>query len=220
MVNIFLISGSYKKQYFEEDFIKELKSEIKDNNVLCFIPTNFNEISRNKQRCQKIVQWFNQKRIIFKKVRIIDYSIDRNQALEYLKESNIIFLYGGDTLKQIEGINKLKIKDSIIKYSKNVIGMSAGAINLAKKVVLTKDVEDNIPETTIYEGLGLTSINIEPHCDFQNEEHWEDLLKSSQICKIYCMEDNCSIIVKNNKIKILGNYCIIENGVITFENRS
>lgn len=219
MQNIYIISGSYTKRYFEKDFIEELKKELNDNNILCFIPTDFADIEKNKERCVKMSGWFEQEGIVFKKKNIIDYSVNEKEAENMIKESNLIFLNGGDTLKQIEGINKLNIANTIKNKGQNVVGMSAGAINLAKRVVVARDIEDNIPETQVYKGIGLSDINIEPHCDFEDNNHWNDLLEASKINKIYCMVDNCSIIIKDNKIKYFGNYCIIENGKIIFDNR-
>lgn len=219
MQNIYIISGSYTKRYFEKDFIEELKKELNDNNILCFIPTDFADIEKNKERCVKMSGWFEQEGIVFNKKNIIDYSVNEKEAENMIKESNLIFLNGGDTLKQIEGINKLNIAKTIKNKGQNVVGMSAGAINLAKRVVVARDIEDNIPETKVYKGIGLSNINIEPHCDFEDNNHWNDLLEASKINKIYCMVDNCSIIIKDNKIKYFGNYCIIENGKIIFDNR-
>ena len=96
--------------------------------------------------------------------------------------------------------------------------MSADAINLAKKVVITKDEENNIPETMIYEWVGVTDINVEPYCEFEKVKHWHDILETSKINKIYWMDDNCCIIQEESKIEILGNYRILNDGKVEFSN--
>ena len=214
----YLISGSYTMKGFQKNVMNELKKDLSEENSLCFIPTDFDDIEKNIDRCKKIVSWFNKSNIEFKHVYIIDNIIKTKEAKELIKKSNVIFLNGGDTLKQIKGINSKKIKEVLNDNSKVIIGMSAGAINMAKTVLIAKDVEDNIPETMQYDGIGVTDINIEPHCDFKNREHWKDLLDASEINKIYCMKGNCSIIIRDNKTKFLGNYCIINNGEIEYNN--
>ena len=102
--------------------------------------------------------------------------------------------------------------------NKIVIGMSAGAINMAKKVVLAKDPDDNILELSIYEGLGLTDINIEPHCDFSNKEHWKELEKASEINEIVVMNDDAYIICDDD-ISYYGTYLILKNKEIFVDNK-
>lgn len=218
MKSIYLISGSYVKEGFPQDISDCMKEEINDNYSFCFIPTKFDEIDKNNERCNKILTWFKDKDILFKKYFVIDDRLTSEEAINIIKESDVIFLTGGDTLRQIDGINKLKIKDVLHNSGKVIIGMSAGAINMAKNVVLTKDIEDNIPETCFYEGIGVTDINIEPHCDFSDKEHFNDLLEASKKSKIICMKDNCSIKIKDNETEIFGNYSIINNGIIIYDN--
>ncbi len=217
-MNIYLISGSYTMTGFQEDVITELKKDLDDKNELCFIPTDFSDAENNHKRCEKIVKWFEKHDISFDSVNIIDDSISNITAKKIIDKSNIAFFNGGDTLKQIEGINRKNIKDAFINNTKNIIGMSAGAINMAKNVLVARDIEDNIPNTMQYPGIGVTNINIELHCEFDNVEHWKDLLEASKINKIYCMKDNCSIIIRNGKPKFLGNYCIINKGKVEYSN--
>ena len=217
----FLISGSYTMNGFNNDVMMEFKKEmskINDLKKLCFIPTDFSDIKKNKERCRKIQKWFKKHNIIFDDVFIIDDSVSNDEACIIINSSNVIFLNGGDTLMQIDGLNKKNIRNKISSFSKIIVGMSAGAINMAKNVLITKDEDDNIPETMLYPGIGVTNINVEPHCDFSDKNHWNDLIEASKINKIYCMTGNCSIIVDGDKEKVLGNYCIICNGRIIYNN--
>lgn len=56
---------------------------------------------------------------------------------------------------------------------------------MAKKVVLAKDVDDNIPEISIYNGIGLVGINVEPHLDSASEEYMNQIYEASQHTAIY-----------------------------------
>ena len=217
-MNVYLISGSYTMTGFEKNVMEELKKDLDDVNQLSFVPTDFSDIEKNRERCEKTIKWFEEHNIYFDSVNIIDDSISDITAKKIIAKSNIVFLNGGDTLKQMEGINKKNIRDVFKNNVKNIIGMSAGAINMAKTVLVARDIEDNIPETMQYQGIGVTDINIEPHCEFDNIDHWKDLLEASKINKIYCMRDNCSIIIRNGKPKFLGNYCIINKGKVEYSN--
>ena len=136
-----------------------------------------------------------------------------------IKDSNIIFLLGGDTLKQIKSIKYY----SLIKYIKNetkiIVGISSGAINMAERVVLAKDIEDNIPNLSIYKGIGITNINIEPHCDFNNKIHWKDLEEASLYTNLIIMHDDSYIIIDGNIIKYYGHYIEMKNKNISYNNQ-
>lgn len=219
MKKVYMLSGSYTKRVFPEDVMKDLNEELNEEPTLAFIPSNFNDHENNLNRMNKTIQMFENSGVKFKTGYLIDNAITKEEAIKIMKKSDVVFLTGGNPLEQIDGINNLDIRDAIKEYGKIIVGMSAGSINMASKVLLAKDEEEDIPETVVYDGIGLTNINIEPHCDFDNKEHWQDLLEASKINKIYCMEDNCSIVIKNKETKINGNYCIIHDGKIEFDNR-
>ena len=220
MKKVYMLSGSYTKRVFPEDAMNDLNEELKKESTLAFIPTNFDDHDNNLERVNKIIQMFKNSNVEFKEGYLIDNQVTKEEAIEIMKKSDVVFLTGGNPLEQIDGINNLDIRDAIKEYGKIIVGMSAGSMNMASKVLLAKDEEEDIPETVVYDGIGLTDINIEPHCDFENKEHWQDLLEASKINKIYCMVDNCSIVIKGSETKIYGNYCIINNGEIEFDNRN
>lgn len=86
------------------------------------------------------------------------------------------------------------------------MGLSAGAINCAKRVVLAKDESDNIPELSIYSGLGLVDINIEPHLDLTREKHLQEILEAAKHTEIIGLYDNSFIRVDGTEYQIFGPY--------------
>lgn len=118
-------------------------------------------------------------------------------------------LYGlraGSTLAQIYNIKKLELIDAL-QYREGVtIGMSAGAINMAKKVVLARDLDENLLEMAQYDGIGLVDINIEPHLNKSSSEHIEDVKIASEVSPIYGLNDETFIKVVNGCMEIFGEY--------------
>ncbi|MEI5907962.1 Type 1 glutamine amidotransferase-like domain-containing protein [Bacillus spongiae] len=93
-----------------------------------------------------------------------------------------------------------------------IIGISTGSINKAKKVVLAKDINDNIPPLSIYDGIGLVDINIEPHIDSARKKHIEeDIYEATRFITIYGVYDNSFIKIVNDKMDIFGTYIKYEN---------
>ena len=70
----------------------------------------------------------------------------------------------------------------------------------------------------LYKGIGITDINIEPHCDFRNKEHWKDLEEASKYSNIIVMHDDCYIIVENDTPSYYGSYIKMINSSIYYKN--
>ena len=212
-----LMSGSYTKMEIYQNIIDFLNKNIKDKKIISFVCCEFDSYEENDHFVDKLIKLFCEKNFKFDNTYVIDNRLTNEEMIDNINKSSIIFMLGGDTLEQIKNINKYNLKESITN-NKIVIGMSAGAINMAKKVVLAKDPDDNILELSIYEGLGLTDINIEPHCDFSNKEHWKELEKASEINEIVVMNDDAYIICDDD-ISYYGTYLILKNKEIFVDNK-
>ena len=89
--------------------------------------------------------------------------------------------------------------------------MSTGSINMAKRVVLAKNLDENIPELSIYDGIGLVDINIEPHLDSASEEHINEIYEASHYATIYGIYDNTFIKIVDDTMDIYGVYFKYKN---------
>lgn len=214
-----LISGSFKKLEIPQEVIKFIKKNTKENNNITYIADNFDKYENNDKFVLKLNKAFEEKEYKFNNINIIDSRKTKEEMIKNIKLSNIIFILGGNTLKQIKNINDYNLKEYICNDNKIVIGISAGAINMAKKVVLAKDINDDIPELSLYDGVGLVDINIEPHCDFEDEEHWENLKEASFINEILIMHDDAYIIIDNDKEEYYGTYCKLNKGIVYYKDK-
>ena len=149
---------------------------------------------------------FKSNGIIFKETHVIDNRISKKEAKEYIKKAEVVWLSGGNTLNQIKEIKEYDLIETLQNREKVTIGMSAGSINMAKRVVLAKDINDNIPELSIYDGIGLVDINIEPHFDPTDEEHNKDIYEASKSSTIYGLYDDSFIKIVDDEITIYGDY--------------
>lgn len=214
-----LMSGSFTRMEIYDEIINFINENVKENKIISFVASSFDNYDSTDKYVDKLLKLFSDKNMYFNNIKIIDNRMNMEEMAKSIKISNIIFLLGGDTLKQIDYINKYNLKEVINDKNKIIIGMSAGAINMAKRVVLAKDEDDNIPKLSIYEGLGITNLNIEPHCDFRNDKHWKDLKEASKYTNLIVMNDDCFIIVNNEKIKYYGSFLYLNNGIITYNNQ-
>lgn len=210
MTNI-LFSGLDKENGFNEMQSECLIKNIKDNSVITYIASDFDDIVKSKKYSSAMMRFFETIGIKFKKVNLVDSSVSINDAKEMLNSSNIVFLMGGSPYLQMKGINKYGLKDKI-KTIDLVIGVSAGSMNQSKRVVY--EDEDFDMKLYDYEGLGLVDFNIYPHLDFNNIELLKESFRISEIIPIICLPDDSFIRVIDSKIEYYGPHYSISNNEI------
>ena len=210
MTNI-LFSGIDKENGFNDMQSECLIKSIKDNSVITYIASDFDDIVKSKKYSSAMMKFFETIGIKFKKVNLVDSSVSINDAKGMLNSSDIVFLMGGSPYLQMKGINKYGLKDKI-KTIDLVIGVSAGSMNQSKRVVY--EDEDFDMKLYDYEGLGLVDFNIYPHLDFNNIELLKESFRISEIIPIICLPNDSFIRVIDSKIEYYGPHYSISNNEI------
>ena len=145
-----------------------------------------------------------------------------------LKNSDLIFLCGGDTFVQNEFFNEIQLKEHIKKVNSVIVGISAGSINAALNVFNSPECKEDLVNSSNLQGLGLTSINIEPHFRLNNTNKFlknktrginekiqrEAIIKESCNRDIYAIPDGSYILEDSNYIYLYGECYKIKNGNI------
>lgn len=200
---------------FTDDFIQCIKEYYNNNNNGSFvlIASDFTGHSKTDNHTRVFLNMFKDKGVLFNNTHIIDDRITKENAIEYIKKADVIWIAGGDTLKQIYYLKGYDLIPALQKKECLTIGMSAGSINMAKKVVLPKDINDNIPKLSIYDGIGLVDINIYPHLDSIHEDNLQDIYESSKFTTIYGLYDNSFIKIIDDKIDINGFHFKYDNTI-------
>ena len=214
-----LMSGSFKTNEIPNKIINFLNRNLKKINSISFVTSTFEDYEKNDYYVEKMKNSFAEKNIQFENVYTIDSRLSEYEMKKNINSSDIVFILGGNTLKQIEYINKYNLKNAIKNENHILIGVSAGAINMAKKVVLAKDLSDDIPSLSVYEGIGVSDYNIEPHCDFNDNIHFKDLIEASFYTNLIVMNENCFIIINDKSKKIYGDYFYIKKGNIYYKKK-
>ncbi|WP_456278827.1 Type 1 glutamine amidotransferase-like domain-containing protein [Bacillus sp. AK128] len=190
---------------FTDDFVNCIKENYSNDGSFLFIASDFSGHSKTDRYSDAILNMFKDKGIVFNEFLIIDDRITTEKAVQCIKKADVIWLSGGDTLKQIAYLKEYNLIPFLQRREGVTIGMSAGSINMAKRVVLARDINNNIPELGIYDGIGLVDINIEPHLNSAIEEHIEEIHEASQFATIYGLYDNSFIKIVDNKIEMFGD---------------
>ena len=195
------------------------KREFKNKEKMIFIasdPENHEKIDKKVKEFKKYL-----KKIGLKDFEIIDNRMTKYAAINHIERADILFLVGGDPIKQFNFIKEYELDNIIKGFKGSLIGWSAGAMNLAKEVQVSidKDNEDHISilkehnleiKSLSYEGLVLVDITIDPHFDKGNKNQVKELLKAQ--IDVIGLPDESYIKVDKYGIKtIYGTYYTREN---------
>ena len=131
---------------------------------------------------------------------------------EYLKDSNIIFLMGGDSEEQMAKINEYHLTKIIQSFQGLILGVSAGSMNQTTNVIYYD--EEKGERLIKYTGLGFIDINIYPHLDFNNIPYLKEIFEVSNYGKIMALPNESFIKIINNIPEYHGEYYYVENGII------
>lgn len=217
MKKIILLSGPDKTKYFNDEVSNVIKRMVKKPINMVVIPADPNNFAKNDKQFysnESVIGVFKTFKKIFPNLNIVllDNRVSQTNGIKYLEKSNIIYLLGGNPFIQLEYLQKTKYSDVIQHTSALVMGVSAGAMNLAVNSYYSKD--EDYPESIIYKGLGLTNITIDPHFDINNLEQVNEIKANSKIIKIIGLPNDSAIVISDNNIVFIGKVYIFENGIL------
>ena len=213
----YIFSGFSVEEHFGKEVSRVFQKDLKDCKNIIFIPGGMGKNSKTDKYVNTDVEWFREIGIDIENVDIFDVNMNEETLGEKINNADIIFLMGGDTIGQFEFISKLNISEKIKEFQGAVIGVSAGAINLGKISICSKDIDDGVENTKIYDGIGRIDYTFEPHFEINNDELLKnELFPASNKFKIYGITNNTDLKVSNEKeIDIIkGNLYIINNSEV------
>lgn len=213
----YVFSGFSVEEHFGKETEKLFKEDLKECRNIVFIPGGMGKNNKTDRYVNTDISWFKEIGIDIQSVDILDVNMKQEEIEEKIQKADIVFLMGGNTIEQYEFLCEYNIKKIIKEFEGIVIGVSAGAINLGKTSVCSRDLDDGVVETKIYEGIGRINYTIEPHFDIKNQELLSnELYPISSRLKIYGLPNDGGIRIENNTHKIVkGNIYLIENNKVS-----
>lgn len=206
---------------FDKDIrFNEVANYFKNDMVLykniVFIPANFESMEKVSGYANIDVSWFKEIGINLNGITVLNDTMTKEEMFRSIENADIIFLMGGDTLKQNDFLMKNDLKPIIKTFKKVVIGISAGAINLSNISLCSKDEEDGVEKTITYEGIGRINYTIEPHFDIDNKILLQnELYPLSEKMTIYGLPNNTGVRIIDSNFEILyGDFYKISNNEV------
>lgn len=203
-VNYFC-SGFDKDNAFWQELGERLREDLPSQNRIVFIPGSTKKEKIDKTINEKIPQFkehFKKVGIEFKDVKCITPNTNKEDAQEWIINSDFIMLMGGNPFLQKDLIEVKGLSNLIKNYNGVIMGFSAGAMNMSKYIIITPCSEE-YPEFDVRVGLNLSEISIYPHNNFDGdifpkEVHMGDEVTvasdlnivAKQYGNFYCLQDH------------------------------
>lgn len=198
------IFSAFDKDIRFNEVANYFKNDMGGYKNIVFIPANFENMEKVNDYANIDVSWFKEIGINLTGITVLNEKMPKEKMINSIKNADIIFLMGGDTLKQNKFLMKNDLKSIIKTFKKVVIGISAGAINLSNISLCSKDEEDGVEKTVTYQGIGRINYTIEPHFDIDNKILLQnELYPLSKEITIYGLPNNTGVRIIDNNFEIL-----------------
>ncbi|WP_058763519.1 Type 1 glutamine amidotransferase-like domain-containing protein [Exiguobacterium chiriqhucha] len=163
------------------------------------------------------LSWLQESEILFQHYHMINYERDQAEAKHLLKEASVIFLLGGDTVKQNQFIHEYDLIQSIQQSDAIVLGSSAGAINMSSSWLCSPNMGYDVTTSTIFQGVALNDFSVLSHFDLEQHMHVvkQELASFSEEISIYLSNKDCALRVQGDQIDIFGNVYLYSNRNMT-----
>ena len=222
---LYFFSGFSDDDGFAPEIAESLRRHIVDRQSLVFIATDPKDHAAADNSAKITTGFFRKAGIEFKDVYVFDGRKSAAECATLLGNASAVFLMGGRTLLQLQFINKNNLAGLLCGFGGVIMGLSAGAINMAEFALLAPtDSGGSVPvmykgtsfadiPAIIYKGIGLADITITPHYDSDDKNLTDNvLLPFSHKIDIYAMKDDSAIVISGGEKQYFGDICLISKG--------
>lgn len=200
--------SGFPSRRFPREVANRLREELINRDSLVFVSAWPTDYARNDSDSTGMHGMFEECGMPFERYCVIDDRTDASEAVRLVREADCVFLMGGHPAQQNRLICEKGLDAAIRETTAAILGVSAGAINMAKRSLDTK--ESTVP----YDGLGLADITIKPHFDPEDRQVVSTILQCSNELPICATEDDSAIFVKGGRVSYVGQIHWVDKGTI------
>lgn len=167
MATYYLCSGFGPEHSFVNKFGEMLANDLKLRKGLVVIPCGGDK-EETEAHVSFMEKQLEEVGIVFEKRMILSVDMTQEEQCRYIKDADLVYLMGGYPFSQKAFLEENELRECLQEYSGVVLGISAGAMNMSKYMIMVTDGA-NSDETRVEEGLGLVDFSVFPHCAFSGD---------------------------------------------------
>lgn len=180
-----------------------LKNDILAGNCnIVFLPCNYQQLEKNENYHAINTKWFTDCGIEFQSNILLNKNMPSKEIKHCIEHADILFLMGGLQLEQMKFCYEKDIVEFISNFNGIVIGICAGAINMASTVTSLYMSNMKNPLQTYYKGFSFVDFNILPHI-----KNRKNISVSNN--NYIILPDETVIVVEKGKCNFIGKYEIL-----------
>lgn len=146
-------------------FIDRIRSVLPRNPSVLFVCSDPDDHDGTCRFAAETTAAFAAEGMAFSSYQVLDWHT-ANRAYPLVQHSDLIILSGGHVPTQNAFFRKIRLRHLLRHFHGTVMGLSAGSMNMADVVYSQPEAPgESSPDFEIFlPGLGLTGVNILPHC--------------------------------------------------------
>ncbi len=200
--------SGFPDRRFPPAVAERLRGALSQRGSIVFISVWPRDYERNDGDLAGMYRMFTEQGMAFGRHSVIDCRWEPSKAVDELREASCVFLMGGHPGQQIQLIRDMGLDAAIRECGGAVLGVSAGALNMARRSLDPK--ESPVPDA----GLGQADLTVKPHFSPADGQVLSTLLEISMELPICAMEDNSAIFAAGEEITPVGSVHWIDRGEI------
>ncbi len=195
---------------------REIKKFVTDTANIVFIASDPNSHEKTDRYAGIFYQYFINSGMPFQNYKVIDSRKTNESYKDSIQNDSCVFLTGGLTLAQRDFICENDLLEPLRKHRGIIIGMSAGAINMAKFSMMANPMH---PPVRTFEGIGLVDTTVIPHFNRVSISYLTDyIFPFISNTVVYGLCDDAAIITQNRLKTFTGTiYRITDGGIELLE---
>ncbi len=212
---IYLLGGCTK---FSDEVAQSLKKNIVTRNRIVFVPGLYEDSQLSLNQMDEILMAFAAIDIVFQQSMLLNENSEIEWTATVIEEADVVYLMDGNPVKQMSFVKAKAIDLALEKYDNVLIGNSAGALNLSRYSILTREVSTK--DGTVYDGLNLAEgISVDTNYQDEISERIASVQRNYDLGKIYGIPEESAIFIDEGVLDFLGSTPVhmLLNGVEPME---
>ena len=168
----YYLSGCAHTRSFNNNLGNLLIKDITQTNNIVFIAGEPEDHEFTRGSAIWFLKELKRRHVVFDRYHVIISTTPYYLAQRWIKTADMIVLFGGNPLKQKKMCKTLGIYKMLRDFDRIMLGMSAGAMLMSEKIIITP-ISEEYPDLIIRDGLNKDGISIYPHNNTELDEYPE-----------------------------------------------